>query len=41
MEQDTSGLEPTTANGKGITLYGPNVNLVRDPRWGRNMEVHG
>ena len=22
-------------NGKGITVYGPNLNLVRDPRWGR------
>ena len=24
-------------NGYGITLYGPNVNLVHDPRWGRNQ----
>ena len=29
------------ANGCGITLYAPNVNLVRDPRWGRAEEVYG
>jgi beta-glucosidase len=27
-------------NGLGMTIYGPNVNLVRDPRWGRNQEVY-
>jgi beta-glucosidase len=27
-------------NGEGLTIYGPNVNLVRDPRWGRNQEVY-
>lgn len=31
---------PTSINGMGITLYGPNMNLVRDPRWGRNQEVY-
>merc|ERR1712232_462209 len=25
----------------GLSGYGPNVNLVRDPRWGRNSEVPG
>ncbi|KAJ1456285.1 glycoside hydrolase superfamily [Pelagophyceae sp. CCMP2097] len=30
-----------TANGCGITLYAPNLNLVRDPRWGRAEEVYG
>jgi len=29
------------SNGCGITLYAPNVNLVRDPRWGRAEEVSG
>ena len=24
-----------SCNGCGITLYAPNLNLVRDPRWGR------
>ena len=28
-------------NGCGITLYSPNLNLVRDPRWGRAQEVFG
>ncbi|XP_065197293.1 uncharacterized protein LOC135828788 [Sycon ciliatum] len=27
-------------NGAGITLYAPNMNLVRDPRWGRAQEVY-
>ena len=27
-------------NGAGITVYGPNMNLVRDPRWGRAQEVY-
>eukprot|EP00163_Fabomonas_tropica_P032439 TRINITY_DN812_c0_g2_i24.p1 TRINITY_DN812_c0_g2~~TRINITY_DN812_c0_g2_i24.p1 ORF type:complete len:525 (+),score=115.58 TRINITY_DN812_c0_g2_i24:416-1990(+) len=27
-------------NGYGITLYAPNMNLVRDPRWGRAQEVY-
>eukprot|EP00760_Papus_ankaliazontas_P001104 PhM_4_TR10387/c0_g1_i1/m.31063/K05349/bglX; beta-glucosidase len=29
----------TGANGLGITLYAPNLNTVRDPRWGRAQEV--
>eukprot|EP00040_Diaphanoeca_grandis_P032448 m.196622 g.196622 ORF g.196622 m.196622 type:complete len:903 (+) comp32628_c0_seq1:29-2737(+) len=28
-------------NGCGITIYGPNLNLVRDPRWGRGQETYG
>ena len=27
-------------NGDGITVYGPNMNLVKDPRWGRSQEVY-
>ncbi|CEL98230.1 unnamed protein product [Vitrella brassicaformis CCMP3155] len=27
-------------NGRGITIYSPNINLVRDPRWGRADEVY-
>ncbi|EOD11024.1 hypothetical protein EMIHUDRAFT_248116 [Emiliania huxleyi CCMP1516] len=30
-----------TCNGCGLTLYAPNLNLVRDPRWGRAQEVYG
>lgn len=28
-------------NGIGLTAYAPNINLVRDPRWGRAQEVYG
>lgn len=28
-------------NGCGITAYAPNLNLVKDPRWGRAQEVFG
>ena len=27
-------------NGCSITAYAPNLNLVRDPRWGRSQEVY-
>lgn len=27
-------------SGGGVSLYSPNMNLVRDPRWGRNQEVY-
>ncbi|MFA6455183.1 MAG: glycoside hydrolase family 3 C-terminal domain-containing protein [Bacteroidota bacterium] len=26
---------------EGITLWSPNVNIFRDPRWGRGMETYG
>ncbi|MGH7951005.1 MAG: glycoside hydrolase family 3 C-terminal domain-containing protein [Limisphaerales bacterium] len=26
---------------RGITFYAPNLNLVRDPRWGRGQETYG
>jgi beta-glucosidase-like glycosyl hydrolase len=25
----------------GLTFWAPNMNINRDPRWGRNMEVPG
>lgn len=36
----TLGLRADAPNGGGITIYGPNMNLVRDPRWGRAQEVY-
>ena len=36
MHQGDRGNE----NGVGITMYAPNMNLVRDPRWGRAQEVY-
>jgi len=28
-------------NFKGITFWSPNINLLRDPRWGRAQETYG
>jgi beta-glucosidase len=27
--------------GKGLTLFSPNINIFRDPRWGRGQETYG
>ncbi|KAL8151437.1 hypothetical protein V2J09_021245 [Rumex salicifolius] len=29
------------AQGKGMTLWAPNINIFRDPRWGRGQETPG
>ena len=34
------GIRGENENGYTITAYSPNVNLVRDPRWGRSQEVY-
>ena len=26
---------------KGLSLYSPNINIFRDPRWGRGQETYG
>ena len=26
---------------KGVTMWSPNINIFRDPRWGRGMETYG
>ncbi|MEJ0033897.1 MAG: glycoside hydrolase family 3 N-terminal domain-containing protein [Bacteroidota bacterium] len=26
---------------RGLTLWSPNVNIFRDPRWGRGQETYG
>ena len=26
---------------KGLTLWSPNINIFRDPRWGRGHETYG
>lgn len=26
---------------KGLTLWAPNINIFRDPRWGRGHETYG
>lgn len=30
---ETEGLRQFAFNGAGITVYGPNMNLVKDPRY--------
>ena len=29
------------ASGPGLTVWSPNVNIFRDPRWGRGQETYG
>lgn len=29
------------ARYQGLTIWSPNINLLRDPRWGRGMETYG
>lgn len=31
----------TTARYQGLTMWTPNVNIYRDPRWGRGIETYG
>ena len=38
LASDPSG-RSMGCNGCGMTMYAPNLNLVRDPRWGRAQEV--
>lgn len=26
---------------KGLTMWSPNINIFRDPRWGRGQETYG
>ncbi len=26
---------------QGLTFFSPNINIVRDPRWGRGQETYG
>ena len=37
-QSQKSGL---TGDNTGITFFTPNINLFRDPRWGRGMETFG
>ncbi|XP_065911336.1 uncharacterized protein [Dysidea avara] len=38
MLQNNSGASPEAA---GLNCFSPNVNLFRDPRWGRGQETYG
>ena len=35
------GKDGSTAWYKGLTVWSPNINIYRDPRWGRGQETYG
>lgn len=35
------GKDGSSAQYKGLTVWSPNVNIFRDPRWGRGQETYG
>lgn len=35
------GVSRDTARYAGLTIWSPNINLFRDPRWGRGQETYG
>ncbi|MEP6502600.1 MAG: glycoside hydrolase family 3 N-terminal domain-containing protein [Betaproteobacteria bacterium] len=35
------GLSRNTARYRGLTIWSPNINIFRDPRWGRGQETYG
>jgi beta-glucosidase len=37
----TLGKDGSTAWYKGLTVWSPNINIFRDPRWGRGQETYG
>ncbi len=37
----TVGKDGSTAWYKGLTVWSPNINIFRDPRWGRGQETYG
>lgn len=39
--QDARENDGATGRYQGLTLWSPNVNLFRDPRWGRGQECYG
>jgi beta-glucosidase len=39
--QDARDNGGETARYQGLTLWSPNINLFRDPRWGRGQECYG
>ena len=41
FKEYTSEHDGNSIMHEGINLYAPNVNIVRDPRWGRGQETYG
>jgi beta-glucosidase len=38
---NTVGADGSSALYRGLTVWSPNVNIFRDPRWGRGQETYG
>jgi beta-glucosidase len=38
---ENKGKDGSTVWYKGLTVWSPNVNIFRDPRWGRGQETYG
>ncbi|KRB92409.1 glycoside hydrolase family 3 C-terminal domain-containing protein [Duganella sp. Root198D2] len=38
---ETVGADGATGIYRGLTVWSPNVNIFRDPRWGRGQETYG
>jgi beta-glucosidase len=38
---ENKGKDGSTAWYKGLTVWSPNLNIFRDPRWGRGQETYG
>lgn len=39
--QDTRAADGGSAQYRGLTVWSPNINIFRDPRWGRGQETWG
>lgn len=39
--RDTRGADGSSAQYRGLTVWSPNINIFRDPRWGRGQETWG
>ena len=37
--ESTTGIQPSRT--AGLTYWSPNINIFRDPRWGRGQETYG
>ena len=37
----SKGPDGSTVQYKGLTVWSPNINIFRDPRWGRGQETYG
>ncbi|HEX4425619.1 MAG TPA: glycoside hydrolase family 3 N-terminal domain-containing protein, partial [Terriglobales bacterium] len=38
---ETKGKDGSSVWYKGLTVWSPNINIFRDPRWGRGQETYG